>query len=119
MSGLELLVIAFGLFIGYWIVSRFAGGSSPPRQTGINSNAGSEPRLPPFQEEPASWHHILKVSPTATLDEIKRAYQKLIQQYHPDKVASLGEELQILCERKAKELNVAYNDALRAKGARP
>jgi DnaJ like chaperone protein len=34
-------------------------------------------------------------------------------EYHPDKVAQLGEELRILAEAKSKEINAAYSEALR------
>jgi len=33
-------------------------------------------------------------------------------QYHPDKVAHLGPELQVLAEQMAKRINRAYDEAL-------
>ena len=41
-------------------------------------------------------------------EEIRAAYQKLIQKYHPDRVADLGPELQELAAQRTKELNAAY-----------
>jgi DnaJ-domain-containing protein 1 len=41
-----------------------------------------------------------------------------MSQYHPDKVASLGRELRELAESKSKEISVAYQEALVARGAR-
>lgn len=38
-----------------------------------------------------------------------------MSQYHPDKVASLGPELRDLCERKTKEINTAYDQAIAEK----
>ena len=54
------------------------------------------------------WPKILGVSPVATVGEIKAAYQKLMSQYHPDKVATLGTEIRVVAERKSKEINAAY-----------
>ena len=39
------------------------------------------------------------------LDEIKPSYRKLIAQYHPDRVAAMGEEIREVAEKKAKEIN--------------
>lgn len=51
---------------------------------------------------------ILGVNASASPDEIKKAYKKLMMQYHPDKVANLGSELQALAEQKTKQINSAY-----------
>jgi curved DNA-binding protein CbpA len=55
---------------------------------------------------------VLGVAPGASAEEIRSAYQKLIQQYHPDRVAGMGPELRELAEQRTKELNAAY-DALK------
>jgi DnaJ-domain-containing protein 1 len=54
------------------------------------------------------WHKILGVSSVATIGEIKAAYQRLMSQYHPDKVATLGTEIREVAERRTKEINAAY-----------
>ena len=41
-------------------------------------------------------------------DQIKRQYRKLVQEYHPDKVAHLGAELQSLANEKTREIQRAY-----------
>lgn len=51
---------------------------------------------------------VLQVNKTATAQVIKAAYRKRMLEYHPDKVSKLGEELQQLAERKAKQINAAY-----------
>ena len=114
MSGFELLVIAFGLFIGYWLVSRMLGGHSHRSQR--HGASEHTDRAPPQQTAEKAWHQVLEVPPDASAAEIKRAYQSLIRQYHPDKVAALGEELQVLSERKTMEINIAYDRAMRARG---
>jgi DnaJ like chaperone protein len=45
----------------------------------------------------------------ASAEEIKKAYRKLSMQYHPDKVAHLGDEFRGIAENKMKEINAAYD----------
>ena len=50
----------------------------------------------------------LGLTRTATLEDLKRAYREYMRDYHPDRVAHLGADLKDLAERKAKEINAAY-----------
>ncbi|MDR1996272.1 DnaJ domain-containing protein [Azonexus sp.] len=127
MSGIEILVIIVGLLMGYWIVSLFGEGSRTQNQqarqqawSGPESQRETEARQWQRQAEEfalAPWHEVLNVSPNAEIDEIRRAYKILMSQYHPDKVTSLGPELRELCERKTKEINAAYDQAMSERGA--
>jgi hypothetical protein len=63
------------------------------------------------------WHQVLNLTPDSPLSEIRKSYRRLIQKYHPDKVADLGTELVQLAEQKTKEINSAYERALTAVGA--
>lgn len=54
------------------------------------------------------YYNVLSLKPQATVDEIKKAYKILMNQYHPDKVATLGIELQNLAKKKTQEINEAY-----------
>ena len=58
-------------------------------------------------------YEILDVSPHADQTEIKAAYRKLANQYHPDKVAHLGKEFQALAEQRFKEIQSAYDKLVR------
>ncbi len=51
---------------------------------------------------------ILGTKQHCSADEIKSAYLQKVKEYHPDKVASLGDELKKLAERKTLEINLAY-----------
>src|SRR5688572_24296532 len=73
------------------------------------------PPPPPSRPAPAggSPYDVLGVKPGATQREIRQAYQRLVQQYHPDKVGDMGPELQELAERRTKEITAAYNQLKR------
>ena len=49
------------------------------------------------------YYSLLEVAPTATLDEIKRAYRRLVRLYHPDLQQSTAQDTRI------KQLNEAYD----------
>ena len=51
---------------------------------------------------------VLNVSQNATHEEIKEAYRKMAHQYHPDKTAQLGPELQELAKKKMQQINESY-----------
>jgi len=56
---------------------------------------------------------ILELKQGASFEEIKNAYKKKMKEYHPDKVANLGKELRELAEKKAKEINDAYEKLMK------
>ncbi len=53
-------------------------------------------------------YQILGIETSASAEEIQAAYRARMQEYHPDKVAHLGEELQKVAHRKAVEIQRAY-----------
>jgi DnaJ like chaperone protein len=55
-------------------------------------------------------YQILGIKKDASLDEIKVAYRRMANQYHPDKVMHLGEEFKILAEKRFKEIQEAYQE---------
>lgn len=55
---------------------------------------------------------ILGLHANASPMEIKGRYRQLVMQYHPDRVAHLGEELRSLAERKMREINAAVDQLL-------
>lgn len=74
-----------------------------------NAQARSEDEsLDPFQ--------ILGLAPGASDDEIRQAYRRLANMYHPDKVLHLGDEFQRLAEHKFKKIQHAYQVLMEKRG---
>ena len=53
-------------------------------------------------------YRTLGIDSSASGEEIRSAYKARMHEYHPDKVAHLGEELQKVAHRKAVEIQRAY-----------
>lgn len=127
MTSTEIIVIVGGLLLGYWIVASLF---NKKRVSSANSNSNNdakkgtqenrahteEPGNGNSREEeymPANWFRILEVPQGATKEQIVTAYKQKIRQYHPDKVAQMGEEIRQLAEFKSKQINAAYDYAMK------
>lgn len=55
-------------------------------------------------------YKILEIEPEATTEEIKKAYRKVAIKFHPDKVASLGEDVQKAAKEKFQKVLEAYEN---------
>jgi DnaJ like chaperone protein len=69
-----------------------------------------------FYRDVNSDYHVLGIEPTATEEEIKKAYRQMAIRYHPDKVASLGEEYQKGAKEKFQKLQEAYENIKKVRG---
>lgn len=69
-----------------------------------------------FRPSNESNYMILEITPDATDDEVKKAYRKMAVKYHPDKVATLGEDVQKAAEEKFKAVSQAYETICRERG---
>ena len=59
---------------------------------------------------------ILGIEPSATDDEVKKAYREMAKKNHPDKVAYLGDDVRKAAEKKFQEINDAYDRIKKQRG---
>ncbi len=101
----DLLVIA--LLIYFYRNRLRAYAARATQETGgqreRSSRAQAEKSDSPFDP-----YQILGIDSSASGKAIQSAYKARMHEYHPDKVAHLGEELQKVAHRKAVEIQQAY-----------
>jgi DnaJ like chaperone protein len=59
---------------------------------------------------------ILGIDPSASDDEVKKAYREMAKKNHPDKVAYLGDDVRKDAEKKFQEINDAYDRIKKQRG---
>ena len=69
-----------------------------------------------FRPHDESNYRILEIEPNATDEDVQKAYRKMATKYHPDKVATLGEDVQKASEEKFKAVNQAYEAICKERG---
>ncbi len=69
-----------------------------------------------FYRNVNSDYAVLGIESTATEEEIKKAYRQMAVRYHPDKVASMGEEYQKGAKEKFQKIQEAYENIKKARG---
>ncbi len=69
-----------------------------------------------FSKDDDASYRILEISNDASDSEIKKAFRKMANKYHPDKVSHLGKEMQKNAEEKFKAVNDAYQKIKSARG---
>lgn len=89
-----------------------AGGSA-----GAGGGGRARPAQGPRLEDA---YAVLGVSRDATDAEVKRAYRRLMNQHHPDKLVAKGlpEEMMKLATEKAQEIKAAYEQVKQSRGMR-
>ena len=83
--------------------AKAAGSSSGENSSHSSPGPGQRPRA-------LDAYTVLGVDRSASGKEIQSAYRARMQEYHPDKVAHLGGELQKLAHAKSQEIQRAYQE---------
>ena len=83
------------------------GGSGPGAKSGPSGEPGSARTQGRQAFDP---YAVLGLAPSASKEEVRAAYRKRMQEYHPDKVAHLGEALQKVAHEKSQEIQRAYRE---------
>lgn len=61
-------------------------------------------------------YKALEIEPTATNEEVRAAYRRLALKHHPDRVATLGEDVKKAAEEKFQQINNAKERIYKARG---
>lgn len=59
---------------------------------------------------------VLEINETATDDEVRAAYKRMVVKHHPDRVASLGDDIRAAAEKKMREINEAKEIIYKSRG---
>ncbi len=70
------------------------------------------------QNQKKKSYAVLGISPSADNDEVKRAYRKMVSEYHPDKIAAKGlpDEFISFAHDKFREIQEAYQEIRTERG---
>lgn len=121
----KIMIIIVGLLLCYWVFARWSKNKSVSSTSAHKDSENGAQQNKPHNEEqsnnysdkedniPANWFYILEVPEDASQEQIVAAYKQKIRQNHPDKVAQMGMEIRELAERKSKQINAAYNHAMK------
>lgn len=77
--------------------------------------SSDEVALPPSADMKDPYQ-ILEVDSQASDEDIEAAYRRQIAQYHPDKVAGAAKEIRELADKRASEINAAYDQIQKIRG---
>ena len=114
MTPAEIVISVVGVVGGYWVVSAFLNPSKPAPQSPQDEAVRPQPSpaqafKDPSRVDATNWHEILEVAADADAAAIAAAYRRKISQYHPDKVAQMGEEIRAVAASKSQQINTAYD----------
>ena len=59
---------------------------------------------------------LIENDPSATNEEVRTAYRRLALKHHPDRVATLGEDVKKAAEEKFQQINNAKERIYKARG---
>lgn len=98
----DLALLAFTL----WRTLK-GGPQAPPQR----ERATARPVGP--RNSPPSPYDVFNLKPGATKAEVEARYRELAKDYHPDRVAHLGEDLRKVAHEKMIEIQKAYQQLLK------
>jgi hypothetical protein len=119
----DLLVVCLIWWFFFSRKRRIFQDSGAPRAGGNSSRMGSEQNSRFYDEArentnkqgPSEYqdpHEVLGIGKDASQEEIKRAYRRLANKYHPDKLAHLGEDFRKLAEARFKQIQRSYRELI-------
>ncbi|MDV7186300.1 TerB family tellurite resistance protein [Lutibacter sp. TH_r2] len=116
-SRLQLVHFLFGIAKSDGIVNEREVNSIKTIAGYLNiSNYDFESIKAMFYNSSDSSYKILEIEKSASNDEVKKAYRKMVKKYHPDKLRHLGEEHLKGAEEKFREVQKAYEHIQNERG---
>ena len=67
-------------------------------------------------ESLADAYKVLEIEPSATEEEVRKSFRQLALNHHPDRVATLGEDVRRAAEEKFQQINNAKERIYKARG---
>jgi DnaJ like chaperone protein len=113
MSSNDWYVVIVLALVGYWGTSAAIRFFKKENDWTSAQSTRDERASPPEGGEGA-WHLVLDLPANASMDEVKAAYKRKVSMYHPDKVSSMGPEFNEIAQSKTKQINAAYDEAIRS-----
>lgn len=96
-----------------WLTVRYLLRHRAASQTRYGSDARPDgDQNEPSANVPRDPYQVLGLPSGASDAQINHAYRKLAGQYHPDKVAHLGEEFRRMAEERFKEIQQARDELI-------
>ena len=80
------------------------------------SSADAASILAMYHKDTDSAYSVLEISPDATNEEVKTAYRRMAMKNHPDKVSTLGPEVQKAAEERFRKIQEAYETIKKERG---
>ena len=69
-----------------------------------------------YYKEELSAYKVLEISPNATDDEVRAAYRRMAMKNHPDRVSTLGPEVQQAAAERFRQISEAYETIKKERG---
>lgn len=69
-----------------------------------------------FYKDTGAAYKVLEIPTSATDDEVRSAYRRMAMKHHPDKVATLGPDVQKAAEEKFRQIQEAYQTIKKERG---
>jgi len=94
---------------------RRANGSANGSANGQGTRPGRRGVVVGGKEGPDAYE-VLGIDPNSTLKDVRGAYRKLAQQYHPDRFSDEADHVRRAAEQRMSEINAAYTAVRRMLG---
>jgi hypothetical protein len=108
----EILIILLIIYYTIILERYFRKGRNKNGRFTINDKKRTEQPIENQEDNEKDPYKIFNLDKFANKKELTFAYRKMVNMYHPDKIAGLAPEYREIAERKMKIINSAYKALL-------